>query len=579
MCGPNGLLRVIRAAIAFSILTAASAAGQDTRRADPLRQYVQSCERFGFSGSVLVAKGGKILLADGFGLADREKKVRNSKDTLFEIASATKPFTAVAIFELERDGKLELEDPIGKHLPGVPAGFENVTVRHLLTHTSGMPRSAGSGRGEDLGVAVKAYLSVKPVRKPGAGYEYWNGGYALLAGIVEHVSGGSYMDFCRRRIFEPAGMKSSGFTGDSIDVAKVAIGYEGRGEAPRRADEHPYYGSYGWQYRGMGGLVTNVEDLYRFDRALRDDTLLAAAARTRLFAPCLDGYACGFQVLDKPRKKIGHGGSVRGFHCQFSRYPDDDACIVVLCNGVVLPPFIVEESLAAIAFATPPRYPAPPRTADWAQPKLEELGGSYEASNGERIVVRPLDGNVLLGAEGPGITRELASSGIGSVPLPADPALVEAARTIVQKLSEGDIGPLKERMAPGIPPQWADRMKSQSWPERAAGLGKLKAVRFAGGVRTDSSNTILLACDFEKGAIRVKLVFPSDRFQIFDLNGPEFLVETYAAPSPTGQLVRFNWQGPPAPPITIVRDSSGRPSALRFESPGTGGTYKRLAAK
>ena len=181
--------------------------------------------------------------------------------------------------------------------------------------------------------------------------------------------------------------------------------------------------------------------------------------------------------------------------------------------------------------------------------------------------MRPLDGAVLLGAEGPAILRELASSGIGSVPQPADPALAETARTIVQKLSEGDVGPLKDRMAPGIPAVWADRMKSESWPRRTAGLGKLKAVRFAGGVRSDASNTILLALDFEKGACASSSSSPPTASRSSTSTVPSSSSRPTPLPRPTGRLVRFNWQGPPAPPITILRDASGRPSALKFESP------------
>jgi hypothetical protein len=519
-----------------------------------MRSFLRSCERFGFAGSVLVAKGGKVLLADGFGLADRDKKVRNTKDTLFEIATATKPFTAVATLELEADGKLSIEDPIGKHLPAVPEGFEGVTIRHLLTHTSGMPRSAGGGRGDDLAAAVAGYLSDKPVRRPGLAYEYWNGGYALLAGVVERASGGSYMDFCRKRIFEPAGMKSSGFTGDTFDPKRVAIGYDVPGTAPRRADEHPY-GSYGWQYRGMGGLVTCVEDL---------------------FTPCLDGYSCGFQCTDQPKRRIGHGGSVRGFHCEFARYPADDACIVVLLNGVLIPPFVIEDLLRSLLLATTTRYAKPPPTVDWGPEKLEALAGAYESSPEERVIVRIADGLITLGAEGPATMRELSTSAFGSALAPADPTLIDRAETAVRRLAEGDVEPLRDRLAPGIPAAWPDQVKSQIWPARTSSLGKLASVRCAGSIHQGSSTTILLALDFETGGLRLKVVYNGDRLQIFDLAGPDFLAQAFAAPSPDGRLVRYHWQGAPASPISITRDSSGRPTALKFEGPAVPVTYKRL---
>jgi CubicO group peptidase (beta-lactamase class C family) len=576
---PLSLASVFLPALFLTSVFLAGAPAQQSRPSDPLRSYLESSARFGFSGSVLVAKGGKVVLSDGFGLADREKKVRCTKDTLFEIASATKPFTAVAVLQLEADGKLSSSDPIGKHLPGVPAGFEGVTIHHLLTHTSGMPRSAGSGRGPDLQAAVAAYLSVKPARQPGAAYEYWNGGYALLAGIVERASGGSYMDWCRKRIFEPAGMKSSGFTGDALDQARVAVGHDVPGTAPRRATDHPYDESYGWHYRGMGGLVTSVEDFYRFDRALRDDTLLPAKAREKLFKPALEGYACGFQVTNQPRRRVGHGGSVRGFHCDFARYPDDDTCIVVLLNGVLIPPFVIEEILRSLLLGTPTRYAKPPPTVDWPADKLEALAGSYESSPGERIVVRVADGCLRLGAEGPATMRELSTSAFGAALAPADPAFIERARTIVRALSNGDVGPLGDRLAPGIPGSWPARVKTSLWPDRTASLGALSGVRCVGSIHQGASTTILLALDFDRGGVRLKVVFKGDLLQIFDLHGPDFLADAFAAPAPDGRLVRYHWQGAPAAPISVTRDSSGRPTALRFESSGTPVIYKRLSSK
>jgi hypothetical protein len=422
-------------------------------------------------------------------------------------------------------------------------------------------------------------LSTNLVRKPGAAYEYWNGGYALLAAIVERASGGLYMDWCRKRIFTPAGMTSSGFTGDTFDLARVAIGYDNMAAAPRRADEHPYNGTYGWQYRGMGGLVTCVEDLYRFDRALRNDTLLPAKARARLFTPCLDGYACGFRISDSPKKRIAHGGDVRGFHCEFARYPDDDACIVVLENRQVIPPFMVEDLLRSHVLGTPTKFAKPPTTADWSADKLEALRGSYAAPSGERVVVRIEDGAIILGAEGPEIMRELSPAAVGAPPPPVAPELVEKARLIVTKLAAGDVEPLRSVLAKNIPDTWPDGVKSTTWPARTSALGAFSGVRLVGTAAQLPTSTVLLALDFASGPLKLKIVFKNDRLTVFDFNAPDFLVEAFAAPAPDGRLVRYHWQGAPAAPIAIVRDASGRTTALRFEASGATVTYKRIASQ
>jgi CubicO group peptidase (beta-lactamase class C family) len=194
---------VRRAALACALLASLARAVPDP--AKEIDAFLARCERFGFSGSVLVVRKGKVLLRHGYGLADRETGARITEDTLFEIASSTKPFTACAVLKLAEAGKLSLDDPIGKHLPGVPDDKQAITIRHLLAHTSGMPRAAGGG-GDDPAAAAKAYLSAPAARKPGEAFEYWNGGYALLAALVERASGRSFMDYCRENLFRPAGL-------------------------------------------------------------------------------------------------------------------------------------------------------------------------------------------------------------------------------------------------------------------------------------------------------------------------------------------------------------------------------------
>ncbi|HKB14918.1 MAG TPA: serine hydrolase domain-containing protein, partial [Planctomycetota bacterium] len=540
-----------------------AARAQDSSETGRLRDYLERCERFGFAGSALVARGGRILVEEGFGLADRERGIPNSKETLFEIASATKSFTAVAILQLEAQGKLSTDDPIAKHLPEAPASARDITIYHLLTHTSGMPRAAAGG-GEDLGGAVGAYLSAPRARKAGAAFEYWNGGYALLAGIVERASGVSYMEWCRRHIFEPAGMKRSGFTGEA-GLQGAAVGYEGT-EAPRRADEPPY-GSYGWQYRGMGGLVTSVGDFYRFDRALRDDTLLPGAARAKLIQPFRESYACGFYVLDSPRLKIGHGGDVRGFHCEFSRFPKEDACIVLLCNVGGVPAWALAENLQALLFGDASRYPQPPRTERWSPEKLRSVAGTYEMAPDERILASVEGEGIRIAAEGVRTTALLSTSESGPAVDP-DPELVREAQRIVEALAKGNVEPLRDRMNRGIPAGWPDMVKSALWPEHLRRWGRLERVRVTGASAVPGTTTVLLALDHDGGRTHVKVGFVADRLQILDLKGPDSLAARLVVPVAEDRLASFSWTGAPPPPIAVVRGANGNVARLRVEGRG-----------
>lgn len=318
-------------------------------------EYVKSQEAAGFSGAVLAAKNGKVIAAVGVGSSDLAGKSRITPGTLFEIASATKQFTAAAIMRLVQEDRLKLEDSIARHLPGVPENCKAITVRHLLQHTSGIPGENSQGGGKDLGKVLPLFLKGGPRHPPGTHWEYWNQGYALLSEIIARVSGEPYTDFCRQALFTPSGMRMTRFTGDAAPKsAAIAIGRSARGK-PRSALKHPY-GSYGFQYRGMGGVVTSVWDLWRWDRALRDDAVLGKTAKAELFKPGQKNYALGWFVKKNKQGRWVqfHGGSVRGFVCQIRRYPEQDACLFVLGNRDNIPVGNVANTLERILFGNSP---------------------------------------------------------------------------------------------------------------------------------------------------------------------------------------------------------------------------------
>lgn len=328
-------------------------------RGAAIAAMVRGMESQGFCGAVLAARDGAIVAALGVGLADPAAKRRNTARTLFEIASATKQFTAAAILVLQQDGKLSLDDPIGKHLPAVPKHAQAVTVRHLLQHTSGFPPERTAGGQDDLAKSVRAFLGEPPTHPPGERFGYWNPGYALLAGIVERASGQGYVAFCQRRLFVPAGMVASTFTGERAPAGvPVANGVEG--PVSRPALGHPYR-SYGFQYRGMGGAVCNVYDLWRWDRALAADKVLTKTSKEQLFRPGLEQYALGWRVTEVPGRGVlqEHGGDVAGFHTAMRRYPDRGVFVVVLANGNGALRHEVADAVTAMLFDEPsPIVPA-----------------------------------------------------------------------------------------------------------------------------------------------------------------------------------------------------------------------------
>ncbi|PQO46083.1 serine hydrolase domain-containing protein [Blastopirellula marina] len=356
--------------------------GQDLPLADrgqAIQDYVANIhQKLGFSGVVLAMWEGEIVATVAVGPVDagagNDPLIKRS---LFEIASCTKPFTAIAILQLAEQGKLSLDDPIDKHLPGVPKHSKAITIRHLLGHTSGIPGTNSEGAGDDFAKVLPKFLAGGPQGQPGRKFEYWNQGYSILSEVIARVSGMPYTDYIRKNIFEKSKMKNSCFTGDPPPGgASVAVGASSFGAA-RSALEHPY-GSYGYQYRGMGGLVTNIEDLWYWDRALQSGRLLNKNSIRAMTTAGQGGYGLGWYVAADPAGKPSHrhSGSVRGFVAEIRRYPSVDGAIFVLSNqDDGLPLSLVSDGVEQLLFGQPVEVKLPQRPS----PALADAAvGTYQ---------------------------------------------------------------------------------------------------------------------------------------------------------------------------------------------------------
>ncbi len=522
-------------AVACLALTAVLASGapsttpgaQKSRLGKSIDGYLTRCEANGWSGAVLVAKDGKVVLAQGYGMADREAGRKVGADTLFEIASATKPFTACAIMKLVEQSRLGLDDPISKHLPGVPADKQDITIRHLLTHTSGMPRSAAGGRGEDLDRAVAGYLGVARSRASGAVCEYWNGGYALLAGVVEVASGKSYTEYCEEHIFGPAGMEDTGFAGDTdLDRARQAMGYD-EDRAVRLAAEHAY-GSYGYQYRGMGGMVTSVNDLWKFIQAWGAGQILSPESVALMETAAIGHQGLGWSVIQTSRntRQIGHGGDVKGFHTKFYRFPDEGAAVVVLSNVEDVPLHAVSGALEAQLFGGKGRYPSPPALAELKGRDLDKLVGTYRAEKGHGRIKVERQGQVLRIARFGG---EASPQRPGVPPferIPSEALQVQdglkkeiaIAELIVDAVQGKDAEKIRSVLMEGIPGSWPGMLVSQIWPKQVRTHGELTGSKVVGAETIGKGRVqVIVELTHEKRPRQLKLVLQDKRLNIFHL--------------------------------------------------------------
>lgn len=312
-----------------------------------------------FNGSLLLAIDGAPVLRQGVGAANLEWNALNTPATKFRLGSITKQFTAAAILQLAQQGKLSIGDPISKYYTDAPPSWSKVTLKHLLTHTSGIPPYTGLAGFERISRQPQTPADlVKLVQdrpldfEPGERFEYDNTGYVLLGYVIEKVSGQSYADYLRSHIFEPLGMADTGYDDGAAVLAGRAAGYAPRDggwiNAPFVDMSTPF---------AAGALYSTIDDLLIWDRALDTDKLLTAASRQAMFANYGHGYGFGWRVdraWDQPR--LGHGGAINGFSTAIQRYPDAHLTVVALGNIQTAQSVRLAESLAALCLGKPP-YP------------------------------------------------------------------------------------------------------------------------------------------------------------------------------------------------------------------------------
>ena len=289
-----------------------------------------------FSGAVLVARGGEVLLQKAWGSANREAKTPATFGTQFRLGSMNKMFTAVATLQLVEAGKLALDEPIGKYLPDYPNKevAAKVTVRHLLTHTGGTGDIFGPEFAKNRLTLrehsdyVTLYGSRAVLHEPGAEYRYSNYGYVLLGALIEKVSGETYYDYVRSRVFEPAGMKASGSLPESDNVPNRAVGYMRRG-----GEWEPNGDTLPWRGMAAGGGYSTVGDLLLFAQALEEGKLLSNAMFAEATKPQWQSYGYGFGVQGEgPLRSYGHGGGAPGMNGDFRVFPELGYVLIALSN-------------------------------------------------------------------------------------------------------------------------------------------------------------------------------------------------------------------------------------------------------
>ncbi len=291
----------------------------------------------GFSGQVVLERDGVLALDQAYGIANGTSGAVASPETLYYIGSLAKMFTSAVVLLLESDAKLSLADPISRHLESVPEDKRDITIRQLLTHTSGVIANHPDPFTKlDRDSFLTWFMSVPLANAPGEKHNYSNVGYSVLAAVVERAAGAPFTQVVRQRVFVPAKMDDTWFV-DELGAARDRLA---RGMGAKLAEfgldgNAEQYGGT-WLRLGPGGIVSTARDLLQWERALRSHAALSAAQYAIATTPWKPGepWGMGWRLSRTTRGTPlhFHDGGLPGFHAAFARFPEEKAVVIILSN-------------------------------------------------------------------------------------------------------------------------------------------------------------------------------------------------------------------------------------------------------
>jgi len=387
----------------FAIIFSTLAIGQDlAKQIDALIEKAVKLNRF--NGSVLVSKNGKIVYEKAYGYQNAEKHIPNTSNTIYQIGSTTKEFTAAVILKLTEQHALSLDDKLSKYFPGYKRGNE-ISIKHLLTHTSGIYEILRDHTAVNESTAPRSkermlsFFIDKPLDfDPGTQYSYSNSGYILLGLIIEKVTGKPYQVVVRDLILNPLKMKHTGFDFAGLKSPDKAMGYT-------KYTQQIHEESIPWDSTATfsaGSLYSTVKDLYLWHRGLLNYKVYSRSSMEIATTPYLEGYGLGCWIDTLYKKKIvSHGGNILGFTGYFGRIQEDDVCVILLNNIYNHQIETIGLSIFAILYDQPYSYFDEIKLSPEF---LEKYVGEYEVNAGYKVkIIRTGDQLFIQRNDQPGV--------------------------------------------------------------------------------------------------------------------------------------------------------------------------------
>ena len=399
------------AIILIIVLTlAASAFSQNSDVAGTINRYLTIRTEMGnFSGAILAAKDGRIIIRKGYGYADVEKRTPYTPETKHEVASISKMFTAMTALKLRDENKLKLGDPICKYIETCPVQWQPITIQELMRHTSGIPDYEAK-----LGLGSEKYLEfmtkpganrqiVEDAKKlpldftPGEKFNYSNTGYIILSRIIEEAAGEPFEKYVAKAILRPAKMSNSGVINFKDPPKDLATGYS--------------FGDIGWDKvlsgvslldghlkrmpqltlespEGDAWLYTTIDDLYKWSLIMDGSPLVSSQEAKEVFTPGLENYGYGWFIgKGFGRTRMRHNGGLPGYISDFVKFPDDKITIIIFSNIDRARLSNIVRDISSIILGLPYDMPVRGTVEKLTDEEVSRLVGEYKTADGKTLTV------------------------------------------------------------------------------------------------------------------------------------------------------------------------------------------------
>lgn len=344
-----------------------------------------------FSGNVLIARKGTILIEKGYGYANIAGRTPNTPQTQFRVGSLTKMFTSALILQLAASHRLSLTDPVSKYIAGFGGG-DSIRLIHLLSHTSGIRGTTGDPEPTTLTESVARFHYQAPGFAPGSRFEYNNFNYILLSYIAEKITQVPFAQLVQSEVLNKAGMHHSGLDTKDRQASEKAIGYVTN---PKTIEWQKAEEGNVAVAAGAGAVYSTTGDLYQWARSLSANRVVPDSLLAKAQTPILNNYGLGWMMSKKNnRTQLGHTGSIPGFLANFMYFPKEDITIVLLSNYQDADARRLSDDLVSLVFGEPYVLPVQKKEMTLSTDVLSRYAGRYQLPNGFEISVTT-EGNKL----------------------------------------------------------------------------------------------------------------------------------------------------------------------------------------